>query len=82
MIIPKSIASRNPNGRHLHNRPIDSQDDPGNSPKFYKIAMDSYFNNKPNPTEENITHFIQCTKIPRTAVDEYLRKKTANKQTV
>ena len=42
------------------------------SSNYNRIAIESYFKNKPKPTEGEIVHFVQCTKVPVESVREYL----------
>ena len=32
--------------------------------KYNRVALVSYFKNKPNPTEDEIRYFVECTKVP------------------
>ena len=40
--------------------------------KYNKLALDSYFKNKQNPTEAQIEHFVECTKVPYNVTKKYL----------
>jgi len=48
---------------------------PDGSSKYNKLALDSYFKNKLNPTEAQIAYFVQCTKVPYKVTKEYLSKR-------
>ena len=43
--------------------------------KYNRIALDSYFKNKPNPTPEEIDHFVSCTKVPKDVTLAFLSER-------
>ena len=51
--------------------------------QFNKIAMDSYFQAKPFPSEKEIAHFVRCVKVPEEVVRAFLnaRKEAENRAT-
>ena len=51
--------------------------------QFNKIAMDSYFQAKPFPSEKEIAHFVRCVKVPEEVVRAFLtaRREAENRAT-
>ena len=43
--------------------------------KYNRIALESYFKSKPNPTPEEINHFVSCTKVPKDVTLAYLSQR-------
>ena len=42
--------------------------------KYNKVALSSYFKDKPFPTEEEINYFVKCTKVPYQVTKQYVEK--------
>ena len=43
--------------------------------KYNALALDSYFKDKPSPTENQIDYFVQCTQVPLKITMEYLNRR-------
>ena len=50
--------------------------------QFNKIAMDSYFQSKPFPSENEIAHFVKCVKVPEQVVRAFLTARKEAKNSV
>ena len=48
---------------------------PARNFKFNRIALDSYFKNKGNPTAEQIDYFVSCTQVPYEVTKAYLAER-------
>ena len=42
--------------------------------KYNKVALSSYFKDKPFPSEEEINYFVKCTKVPYQVTKQYVEK--------
>ena len=45
------------------------------SSRYNTLNLSSYFSDKPFPTEQEINHFVQCTKVPYEVTKKYVEMK-------